>query len=144
MNHLAVTDSLGAGKSGRFFRLHKWLPAHAGPSGSDPWPGAWCPAQRLAAPLRPAGWSSSVVLQAGGAPRSPHPARAPAAASGTALPSHWPALEEDERGSLFASDAALTLRGREHVSAGAGSQNQGLPGADRLLELQVQDADNES
>lgn len=34
--------------------------------------------------------------------------------------------------------------GWENVSSGAGSENQGLPGADRLSELQVQDADNES
>ena len=31
-----------------------------------------------------------------------------------------------------------------NVSSGAGSENQGLPGADRLFELQVQDADHES
>lgn len=35
-------------------------------------------------------------------------------------------------------------RGGGNVSSGAGSENQGLPGADRFFELQVQDADRES
>lgn len=31
-----------------------------------------------------------------------------------------------------------------NVSSGAGAENQGLPGADRLFEFQMQDADHES
>lgn len=46
---------------------------------------------------------------------------------------------------MFPFDAALTPGvGGGDVSPGAGSENQGLPGADRLFELQVQDADDES